>query len=134
MRNNSILQVRKELIYATLRKYVRGGTYATSEVNTGNTWIDGKPIYRKVIEFGALPNAAGRSVNTGLSNVNEIVNVYALGKASNGTYLVIPYISTGATTYNIQMNVTANDITITTGVDRSTVTAKVILEYTKTTD
>lgn len=81
-----------------------------------------------------MPNATGRSVNTGLSNVNEIVNVFALGKASNGTYLVIPYVSTGAATYNIQMNVTANDITITTGIDRTGINAKVTLEYTKTTD
>lgn len=25
--------------------------YSTTEVNTGKTWIDGKPIYRKVITF-----------------------------------------------------------------------------------
>ena len=25
-----------------------GNVYSTSEVNTGKTWIDGKPIYRKV--------------------------------------------------------------------------------------
>jgi hypothetical protein len=31
--------------------------YSTSEVATGETWIDGKPIYRKIIDCGALPNA-----------------------------------------------------------------------------
>lgn len=111
-----------------------GDNYSTNEVFTGKYWIDGKKIYKKVVNFGALPNATEKNINTGLSNVNEIVNIFALGKTSTGTYLLIPYVSTGVATNNIQMNVTANDITIITGIDRTGINAKVTLEYTKTTD
>ena len=31
-----------------------GNVYSTSEVNTGKTWIDGKPIYRKCITGSQL--------------------------------------------------------------------------------
>ena len=31
-------------------------SYSTSEKFTGEYWIDGRPIYQKVINFGALPN------------------------------------------------------------------------------
>lgn len=30
------------------------GTFTSSESLTGQTWIDGKPIYRKVVNFGPL--------------------------------------------------------------------------------
>ena len=37
-------------------------SYSTNEVKTGGKWIDGKPIYRKVVDFGALPNASEKTV------------------------------------------------------------------------
>lgn len=32
-----------------------GFSYSTNETLTGGTWINGKPIYRKVIYIGSLP-------------------------------------------------------------------------------
>lgn len=40
-----------KLIYAQ-RAYVdKANSYSIDEIKTGGTWIDGKPIYRKVVEF-----------------------------------------------------------------------------------
>ena len=44
--------------------------YSTSETPTGKTWIDGKPIYRKVIQFGpAFDNSSDleKSVTHGIT-------------------------------------------------------------------
>ena len=42
--------------------------YSTSEVDTGYTWTDGSPIYKKTINIGALPNATTKSVAHNISN------------------------------------------------------------------
>ena len=45
-----------------------GGNYSTTETLTGETWIDGRPIYRKVLHFGALPAAnVEKAISTGIS-------------------------------------------------------------------
>jgi hypothetical protein len=40
-------------------------SYSTAEVNTGATWTDGKPIYRRVFE-GNIVAAASTSINTNI--------------------------------------------------------------------
>lgn len=109
-------------------------TYSTTETKTNKVWINGKPIYRKVIDFGALPNATEKTVNTSISNGEDLVRYSCLGVTSGGTYLQIPYASLNSLSDQIHCNVKLSQITITTGIDRSTSTAKVIMEYTKTTD
>lgn len=48
-------------------------TYSTNEVNTGQTWIDGKPIYRKVVN-GSVPTTSsnGTDVSSGIFVNNDI--------------------------------------------------------------
>jgi hypothetical protein len=109
-----------------------GGNYSTSEQKTGEKWIDGKDIYSKVIDFGTLPNATSKSVNTDITNAENLIDYSCLGVTPGGTYLKIPYASTNGLNDQIHCNVTLSQITITTGTDRSTSTAKAILKYTKT--
>lgn len=45
--------------------------YSTSEQVIG-TWIDGKPLYEKTINFGALPNNESKKVNHNIANVKRI--------------------------------------------------------------
>lgn len=109
--------------------------YSTSEVNTGVKWIDGKYIYRKVIEFGALPNATSKIVNSGLANVNAI-NVYGFAsRANDGTCFPLPYCVIDSIQYQISLvfNNTDGDISVAAGNDRSGFNAIIVLEYTKTT-
>lgn len=50
--------------------YEEVNSYSTNEVKTGDTWIDGKPIYRKVWAF-ELSNNADLDGNLGLTNTNN---------------------------------------------------------------
>lgn len=48
--------------------------YSTEETNTGSTWINGKPIYKKVVSIGSLPNKTTVNINHGISNIEYVVN------------------------------------------------------------
>lgn len=106
--------------------------YSTSEINTGATWINGAPIYKKTVNFGALPNATSKDVAHGISNLERVVKIegYAY-RSSDDTNFPIPFASenTGA---SIGVSTTSTNISIGTGIDRSNVTeCYVTLYYTK---
>ena len=107
--------------------------YSTSEVNTGLKWINGKPIYRKVVNFGALPNSTYKIINHNISNINFIVKVECV--TTDGTYYFeIPRAGI-PNMYSVDLYTTKTKITIETSIDYSAYTTTyVILEYTKTTD
>ena len=110
-------------------------SYSTSEVNTGKKWIDGKPIYRKVVDFGALPNIAEKTVAHNLTNVDNFMLITAIAYDTSGNYLPIPYADTYQIGYSIRLMANKTNVIIQTGYDRSTYTKTyVTLEYTKTTD
>ena len=49
----------KKTTVGTIKNYMADNikdVYSTDEVKTNKVWIDGKPIYRKVVDCGALPN------------------------------------------------------------------------------
>ena len=56
-------------------QYIEGGaglpSYFTDEIDTGMKWIDGKPIYRKVINVGALPNNSEKTIAHNISNIDN---------------------------------------------------------------
>ena len=107
--------------------------YSTGEIRIG-TWL-GKPLYRKVIDCGMLPNATTKTISTGLSNVSAILKLYGTAY-SGGTMLPIPHASAQNLTAAIAAFLTNSygTLTIQTGSDRSTLKGYIVLEYTKTTD
>ena len=108
--------------------------YSLKETKTNKVWIDGKPIYRKVIDFGALPNNAKKQVAHGIQDVEMFVGGSAIATNGNTTFF-LSLASPAAVTSNIYVIETAGTIEIMTGNDRSGfTTCYVILEYTKTTD
>lgn len=107
--------------------------FSTSEVNTGCKWTDGKPIYKKTIDFGQLPNATGKSVATGITNLGQIVDLYGVATYANGVVLLLPYIGIPDTTASISVNMNNANVTVTTGTDRRGATAYITILYTKTT-
>lgn len=116
-------------------------TYSTTETIIG-TWIDGRPLYRKVIEFGTLPNATDKTVTTGLAAATTII-VNASGIAigeSGGNYfgITLPDMHVTSTSSSTRLTfITSSSnwqAVITTGTDRSNYSANIILEYYKTTD
>ena len=49
--------------------------YSTSEIDTGAIWVDDSTIYKKTINFGALPNATTKSALHGISNLSRVVKI-----------------------------------------------------------
>ena len=110
--------------------------YSYDEVKTNKVWIDGKPIFRKVVDFGNLPNVAtSKYVDHNISNLDMVTELYAIGKRNDNFIFPIPYINRQTIGNGIQLDLTAsNQIEISVGTDRSNIYAYVVIEYTKTID
>lgn len=108
--------------------------YSTNEVNTGRKWIDGKPIYRKTVSFGALPNSAQKQVAHGITNVEYFVRFDAMSRSATGTTFSLPWVNnTNSTSGQISLHLDATNINIFATTDRTSLTTTfVTLEYTKT--
>ncbi len=102
-------------------------TYSTNETFTGNYWIDGKEVYRKVINIGQLPNATTKNVAHGITGLSWVISSETY--SSNGTnFSPIPY--TGSSSINIYINNT--NVIISASTNYSTYnTAYTVLLYTK---
>lgn len=95
--------------------------------------FESKPVYAKLVDFGALPNATYKTVSLGTTNGQKIVYCHAV--TSSGA--ILPYTDTANTTVDWMMrvkNANASIITIETKNNYSTLTALVLVKYTKTTD
>lgn len=109
--------------------------YSTEETFTGKHWIDGKSIYRKVIDIGNLPNATKKEVTAGISNLKYVTRLYGL--ATTGAYTItIPDTYPNNAVYDTRLSYdnSTGKIVLFSESDRSTYTGYVIMEYTKTTD
>lgn len=106
-----------------------------------NEYVDGKRVYVKRINFGALPNTSEKIVVTDLK-VSE-VELYkfdglGIGSAGNIKYVITlpdtnPSAATQATRITFDSLNNFYRIKITTGVDRTNYTAKINIYYTKNT-
>lgn len=95
------------------------------EYRTTERW-NGKPVYAKLIDFGALPNASRKTISHNIQNVQSIVDIAAT--TSNGAIMNDMELAGS--------NFTANNSAIVcqSSVNQSSFTAKVLLKYTKTSD
>lgn len=107
--------------------------YSTAEVNTGKTWIDGKPIYRKSYAVAAFPNKGFVNVPLNISNLGQVVDYY--GIASDGTNTIrVPYYSVDGDLYGIQISISNNSTLVlktNESGNRSDFSGTVTVEYTK---
>lgn len=94
-----------------------------------------RPVYRKVINFGALLNNSSKSIAHGITCTTSttFTRIYATASDVGGkNYIPIPYASPTLAN-NIELKVDATNVTIITGNDRTNFTVcYVILEYMQT--
>ena len=125
---NNITSVNEEAM-----KEIAKEVYSTEEQVVG-TWIDGKPIYRKVIDFGALPNSTLKQVPHGISDIDAIVSLNGVTFAKNKTATPIPYVYTDSIN-TVSLFLEGTNVCIQTFGDKTSyINTYVTLEYTKTTD
>ena len=114
--------------------------YSTSEQRIG-TWIDGKPLYRKVVEF--TPSSSVTPISVDLSNIERITKTCGTFSRKGHQYLAIPFVYSAYDelqpewTISYNVNIDSNLIEaycgseILNAVGGSSI---IIIEYTKTTD
>ena len=116
-----------------------GVNYSTSEQNTGIKWIDGKPVYQKTIDCGALPNNTEKIVAFNISDLKRIINLYgyAWRPTGNVRFMTLPYSTqNGSDQVQVDYNSASGaGLRIKTMSDMSAFTESyVTMLYTKTTD
>ena len=122
--DGNVLKLRSVTYYQTQ------SSYSTSEASTGEKWIDGKSIYRKTINFGALPNATTKSVAHNITGLSDVVKIEGIAKSSSGNYSSVPVVPGNANAL-CDCNVNATDVSMSSGSDRSSWSAYVTIYYTK---
>ena len=114
--------------------------YSTEEIFTGKYWINGKPIYRKVIDLGGIPaTAIIKKVDLNIPNLDMITDFNGIAyRPDTKAYMHLPQVNneTGQTGLSVGVSATEQKVIMYSGVTNfSTYTqAYLTLEYTKTTD
>lgn len=96
------------------------------EYRTTERYLD-KPVYAKLVNFGALPNATQKVVKHNIPNVSSVISVY--GSAQDQA------IGVGAFGMQVTgINADNTNVAIWTSADLSNYSAYVAMKYTKITD
>ena len=112
-----------------VKEYVdSSNSYSTDEVKTGGKWIDGKPIYRKVVDVGTLPNATNKTVLHNIQNIDSVVNLKLIAKDNTNNIIC----NFGGKELSIYVD--NSNIIIKTDNNFTGYTSYSVIEYTKTTD
>ena len=107
--------------------------YSTEEVKTNKIWVNGKPIYRKVIARNkSITN--GTSITVSSLNIDELIKIGSINqnKNNNNKYFGNYYDSSNEK-INIHFNNDVNNIYVWAGSGVN-YTSTIWIEYTKTTD
>jgi hypothetical protein len=114
--------------------------FLLTETRTGKVWMDGRPIYRKVISCGALPNNAETpasgvgSLPHGITDISDIVGVYGHASHVDGFWIPLPYPAIGADNQDIRVRADTTNVYIKTAYNWIAWNGWVVLEYTKSSD
>lgn len=98
------------------------------EKPTPETWVDSQ-VYQKLFTVLSLPNTTTLSIEHGLTSF-DIVGIEAIAR-SGTDWLPLPYVDTSALGSQIEISVDTENINITTGSDRTSLSAQVLLKYSK---
>ena len=107
--------------------------YSTTEKIIG-TWIDGKPIYRKVLNVGTVTTQK-TYITHNIANLGKLVNLYGTCNRNDNVQQIIPgnYANWEIYLYDVY----SKEVTINFSANqwsRNPYDIVVIIEYTKTTD
>lgn len=126
------------------------GLYTDEEVVTGkqflplfstdtSTSLNYRNVFRKVIDFGALPNAGTKTVSHGITTTQDfsIIRLYGVATAPGVSTLLnsvpIPYVNVGTPTNGVELSMDATNIVMktTTATFIIYIRSFVVVEYIK---
>lgn len=134
--NNAALAINlKDSGYYVPTEFINGQVYFPNPGLSSTTAQSPtyRQVFRKVIDFGALPDTASKSVAHGIitTAAYSFTRIYATASDTTAqSYIPIPYAST--TGDDIELSVDATNVTITTLSDRTSFdVCYVVVEYLK---
>jgi hypothetical protein len=124
----------KDSAYYPLEEFMNGQVYFPNG-QTINPNYAGRQVFRKIINFGSLPNATTIAIPHNIQVFNSFSFTRIYGTATNPItmqYIPLPYSSASSVANNIELKVDSTNVYITTGANQSAYTITyVILEYLK---
>ena len=110
-----MLPVRLAVDKSALGETGSGIDYSFEEQWTGRLWVDGKKIYQKTVNCGALPNSTSKEVRHGIAGLDYVVAFD--GTAQNpatGMCHHIRHVSPTASSYSVYCTVTRDVVSFMT--------------------
>ena len=108
--------------------------YNENEIWTGKYWIDGKPVYKKVI-YGTLTVPQEGSVQlkpwSNFSNIDTLIKLEGTFKQTAGGYITFFKMSDSGARLYIAQSGSPNGLVFDSKNGRTNVPYQVIIEYTK---
>lgn len=126
----------KDTGYYTTQEFVNGQLYFPNPALNSSTPTVAtfRQVFRTTVNFGALPNAATKSVphNIGVTDAFTCTRIFAgASDVSRKSFIPLPYVDAVGGN-NIQLDVDATNVNITTTSDRTNYTVcYVVVEYIK---
>lgn len=126
--------------YARLINRKDTGQYETFELQNNQTFPGSDPqakrmVFRTIVDCGALPNTATKTVAHGLANYANIVftRIYGTSTNPNALGIPLPYVNLVSLATSVQIAVDPTNIILVTGSDFSAFTSTyVVIEYYRT--
>lgn len=110
------------------------GYYDRTEILNGQQFFTSsdpqnpKMAYRKVVDFGVLPNTGLKSVPHGITGIVSLTRLYGAATDPTGAYIPLPYASGSA----IELYADNTNINVITTSNRTNfTTCYVVIEYLK---
>ena len=128
---SGLAENQQDNVLKDVKDYVdNSNSYSTEEVKTGGTWIDGKPIYRKVISN--VITASTQDIAHNIENIDNYVNLTSYMVNAENTQM-FPSFNTGS--YYFTVFASSKTLLVLQCVSGYVGNSyRVVLEYTKTTD
>ncbi len=108
-------------------------SYSLDEQWTGKYWIDGKKVYQKTLDIGAMPKPGRVGIPHGIQGMDNLVSLGGTTvQASTGSVLVLPYVTPDGTP-SVSVSAIKDNIEIYSRYDFNTngfYKAVVTLQYT----
>lgn len=123
--------------YYVQEEFVNGQSFfANTTINSTTSQTPAlRQVFRKTINFGALPNAGTKSVAHGLAPTTSwsFTRIYGAATDPVGlSYIPLPY-SSGTVNENIELYVDATNVVVTTSINYTAYTVcYIVIEYIKT--
>lgn len=108
-----------------------GGNYSTTEVNTGFTWVDGNPIFKKTIACGTLPNSTFKLVPHGITGSFYMIQIGGTVQENATQYFTLPLISASTGNSIAGVGIVGTNVRIHSNATIPTLSSYVTLLYTK---